>query len=101
MAKPVVRSVNALSGKAHSGRFRKSPPSRHRARHYPVRARTQARRRPRYAPGYAVTVSALRVALVAVGATVLTAACAAGQNAQTAYEQPSLDGTHGRIGLIL
>lgn len=46
-------------------------------------------------------VSAFRAALAAVGATVLTAACAAGQHAQTAEEKPSLDGTQGSVGSML
>jgi hypothetical protein len=45
-------------------------------------------------------VSALRVALVALSAAVLTAACAAGQQAQTANEKPSIDGTQGSVGSI-
>jgi copper(I)-binding protein len=43
-------------------------------------------------------VSAFRVALIALGATVLTTACAAGQRAQTAEEKPSIDGTYGSVG---
>jgi hypothetical protein len=45
-------------------------------------------------------VSALRAALVALSAAFLTAACAAGQQAQTANEKPSLDGTQGMIGSL-
>jgi copper(I)-binding protein len=45
-------------------------------------------------------VSALRAALVALSAAFLTAACAAGQDAQTANEKPSLDGTQGSVGSI-
>jgi copper(I)-binding protein len=45
-------------------------------------------------------VSALRAALVALSAAVLTAACAAGQHAQTALEKPSIDGTEGSVGNI-
>lgn len=45
-------------------------------------------------------VSAFRVALVAVGATIVTAACAAGQHAITAEERPSIDGTQGTVGPI-
>jgi copper(I)-binding protein len=43
-------------------------------------------------------VSAIRVALVAVAAAAVTAACAAGQDAQTANERPSVDGTQGIVG---
>jgi hypothetical protein len=45
-------------------------------------------------------VSALRAALVALSAAFLTAACAAGQQAQTANEKPSLDGTEGTVGSL-
>jgi hypothetical protein len=45
-------------------------------------------------------VSALRAGLVALSAVVLTAACAAGQQAQTANEKPSIDGTQGSVGSI-
>lgn len=45
-------------------------------------------------------VSAFRAALAAVGAAVLTAACAAGQDAQTANVKPTLDGTYGTVGSI-
>jgi copper(I)-binding protein len=47
-----------------------------------------------------LSVSALRAALIALGAAVLTAACAAGQQAQTSVEKPSIDGTEGSIGQI-
>lgn len=72
-------------GAAHSVRFRKCRRPAH----------TRVRR-----PVTLLSVSALRVALVAFGATVLTAACAAGQNAQTAVEKPSYDGTQGSVGQI-
>jgi hypothetical protein len=45
-------------------------------------------------------VSVLRAALVAICATALTAACAAGQQAATADEKPTLDGTQGSVGQI-
>lgn len=45
-------------------------------------------------------MSALRAALVALSAAFLTAACAAGQQAQTANEKPSLDGTQGSVGSL-
>jgi hypothetical protein len=45
-------------------------------------------------------VSALRAALVALSAAVLTAACAAGQQAQTGREKPTIDGTEGSVGNI-
>jgi copper(I)-binding protein len=51
-------------------------------------------------PDTLLAVSRLRVALVAVGAALLTGACAAGQVAQTADEKPSLDGTNGSVGTI-
>lgn len=51
-------------------------------------------------PDTLLFVSALRAALVAVSAAVLTAACAAGQQAQTAQERPSIDGTTGVIGQL-
>ena len=52
------------------------------------------------APDTLLPVSAFRAALVALGATVLTAACAAGQQAQTSVEKPTLDGTQGQVGNI-
>jgi copper(I)-binding protein len=45
-------------------------------------------------------VSGLRAALTAFGAAVLMTACAAGQQAQTAEEKPTLDGTEGNVGQI-
>jgi hypothetical protein len=38
--------------------------------------------------------------VAAAGVVVLTAACAAGQQAQTADERPTLDGTYGHVGQI-
>lgn len=43
-------------------------------------------------------MSAVRAALAALSAVVLTAACAAGQKAETALEKPTLDGTEGHVG---
>jgi copper(I)-binding protein len=51
-------------------------------------------------PDTLLPVSALRVALVALSAAVLTAACAVGQDAQTANELPSVDATSGSVGSI-
>jgi copper(I)-binding protein len=51
-------------------------------------------------PDTLLRVSALRAALVALSAAVLTAACAAGQHAQTAEEKPTIDGTQGSVGAI-
>ena len=51
-------------------------------------------------PDTLLPVSRLRVALVALSTAVLTAACAAGQQAQTANERPTLDGTQATIGKI-
>ena len=45
-------------------------------------------------------MSAVRAALAALSAVVLTAACAAGQKAETALEKPTLDGTEGHIGQL-
>ncbi|MGH8860246.1 MAG: hypothetical protein ACRDVG_03255 [Jatrophihabitantaceae bacterium] len=45
-------------------------------------------------------MSAFRAVLVALSATVLTAACAAGQQAQTADEITTVDGTQGSVGNI-
>lgn len=45
-------------------------------------------------------VTALRAALTVLAAAALTAACAAGQQAQTSNESPSLDGTSGSVGAI-
>ena len=45
-------------------------------------------------------VTALRAALTVLAAAALTAACAAGQQAQTSNENPSLDGTSGSVGSI-
>jgi copper(I)-binding protein len=52
------------------------------------------------APDTLSCVSALRAALVALSAAVLTAACAAGQQAQTGLEKPTIDGTEGSVGNI-
>jgi hypothetical protein len=50
-------------------------------------------------------VSAIRAASraigIAVGGALVTAACAAGQQAQTANERPTLDGTEGQVGTML
>lgn len=43
---------------------------------------------------------AFRVALVAVGAAIVTAACAAGQDAITSEERPSVDGTERTVGSL-
>jgi periplasmic copper chaperone A len=51
-------------------------------------------------PDTLLPVSALRAGLVALSAVFLTAACAAGQQAQTSNERPSLDGTQGSVGAI-
>lgn len=45
-------------------------------------------------------MSALRVALVSLSAAVVTAACAAGQHAQTAEETPSVPGAGTQLGSI-
>ncbi|HEY7010951.1 MAG TPA: hypothetical protein VH395_18510 [Jatrophihabitantaceae bacterium] len=45
-------------------------------------------------------MTALRAALTVLAAAALTAACAAGQQAQTSNENPSLDGTSGSVGSI-
>ncbi|HEV7205746.1 MAG TPA: hypothetical protein VGN18_14145 [Jatrophihabitans sp.] len=58
---------------------------------------------PRPRGGIAGTGLTRRVAArlgVAVVATALTAGCAAGQQAQTANEKPSLDGTNATVGSI-
>ena len=88
MINPVVRSVsNAQDNPAAAKHIRRNFAS------------PAARRHARESPRYAVPVSALRAALVALSAAVLTAACAAGQQAQTAREKPTIDGTrgHGRL----
>jgi copper(I)-binding protein len=66
-------------------------------------AELQARQpgnKTRRSPDTLLPVTALRAALTVLAAAALTAACAAGQQAQTANENPSIDGTSGAVGSI-
>ncbi len=45
-------------------------------------------------------MSRLRVAVAALGVALLTVACAAGQQAETANEKATIDGTNGQVGDI-
>lgn len=47
-----------------------------------------------------VTARRLGIGVVAIAATLLTAACATGQNAMTAEEVPAIDGTQATVGKI-
>jgi copper(I)-binding protein len=92
MIKPVLRSVFGRSGRPvdmHKPASFASPRGFPEPDHRAVRA-----------PDTLLAVSVFRAALVALGATVLTAACAAGQQAATSEEKPTLDGTQGQVGQI-
>lgn len=65
-----------------------------------VLASGQPGHRPCVGPDTLSCVSAFRAAVLALGAAALTAACAAGQHAATAFEKPSVDAAQGQIGSI-
>jgi copper(I)-binding protein len=100
MPDPFVRSVS------HSGVPTRNPLRRKHirldfaSRVLVARAVAQPAHKPPHAPDTLLRVSGFRAALVALGAAVLTAACAAGQQAQTAEEKSSVDATQGGVGKI-